>query len=394
MTLALAQQGTNSVTTGSPISVTLGATPAPGSLLVAIISANTAKANVNTPSGWTLSTNCSVDFNSGANCVLIFWKVAGASESATVTVTTSAGLNLHLHVLNYTGTQGGSPFLIAGTPTTTAGATSLAVSAFGNPADLKVAAVAQAGSNGDSVSWTNGYAARGETTRLISADDLGANSSSTTGSWSTSRAAGALIVDFKPIAEREMTIAASSSTLLARTVLATKSATASAAVGVVKDLAHAISAAATATVSALRAIARTIGLSSSSSTALSKQVAHTEALSSSSTATLLGTRVLLHTIQVTASAAVSLAKQVSAAVSAASAGAVARVAEIRRTIATSGTGAASLTKRVQVLRSLGAGGLVSLVTTILRRNAPGSLTSSTRSAGSLSAQDRPAGRVQ
>jgi|GEM_PF-2540223 len=105
--LFVQSQQTNSIG-GTNIAATFTRTPVPGNLLVAYYAANSGNVTP-TLSGWTAMTFA----GTGTNAVseLMFYKIAGASESATVT-TTSASATASLVILEYSGVDQVNPLLI------------------------------------------------------------------------------------------------------------------------------------------------------------------------------------------------------------------------------------------------------------------------------------------
>jgi hypothetical protein len=88
---------------GLTVSVTLSSAPVQGNLLVAIVSAN--NSSTLTLSGWSVALDAS-----GQNVSqVIFYKIAGASESATVTATRTGGGAIGIQVFQYSGIATSSP---------------------------------------------------------------------------------------------------------------------------------------------------------------------------------------------------------------------------------------------------------------------------------------------
>ena len=105
MAIVKVQDGYNANTdVDGSIAVTLSGTPAEGSLLVAWFSARGTSTAPVTPSGWTAGPDClSPAFDGGMGKV--YYKFAGAGESATVTVNKNASVYAALYVAEFGGVE-------------------------------------------------------------------------------------------------------------------------------------------------------------------------------------------------------------------------------------------------------------------------------------------------
>jgi hypothetical protein len=97
----LVQSASANTALSSSITASFGSTPTAGNLLVAIESNPNSASSFNTPSGWTLAVS---NANSSPGQV-IFYKLAGSSESKSVIVNGFPTLNLEhtLRVLEFSG---------------------------------------------------------------------------------------------------------------------------------------------------------------------------------------------------------------------------------------------------------------------------------------------------
>ncbi len=92
----LVQDTSETAQTSNSVSATFSLTPTEGNLLIAVAGNRIGSASPSTPSGWSLL----IDEASGTPGQIIYYKIAGASESATLTVgpypiSTSRGLHLY-----------------------------------------------------------------------------------------------------------------------------------------------------------------------------------------------------------------------------------------------------------------------------------------------------------
>jgi len=94
------------------ISATFASSPAQNHLLVAIVGTSSS-VTINQPAGWSSAIN-----QSGAPGQAIFYKIAGAAESATVTVTTGSS-QLGIQIYEYSGVATASPLDQTGSSTGT-----------------------------------------------------------------------------------------------------------------------------------------------------------------------------------------------------------------------------------------------------------------------------------
>jgi hypothetical protein len=172
--------------TATSVSATFDNPPVQGNLLIAII-ATSAGITFNQPSGWSTAIN-----EAGSPGQAIFYKVAGASESATVTVTTGSGTGYRgLQIFEYENIDPATPFLDAtsnngsGTSVTTSSVTVNEV-----PALVIVGVVINAATNFSS--WTESFTEQNDfgpgSFRTFASADRIVNS---TGSYSTGATAGA-----------------------------------------------------------------------------------------------------------------------------------------------------------------------------------------------------------
>lgn len=194
MSIAQVQKATATAAAAS-VSATLGAAPTAGNLLVAVVKAN--NANAVAIAGWLTGPEVA-----GSNHIILLYKVATGGESATVTAICTSATIMHLHVLEYSGLAPTAP--LDQTSTGTSGGTGVTSLSTGMTLattfadELAIAGVAEGGSNGDTVSWSNSFTAQGETDQLITADRIltAVGTVETTGSWATSRGARAVLATF------------------------------------------------------------------------------------------------------------------------------------------------------------------------------------------------------
>jgi len=206
---------TTSGTTATSVSATFDNPPVQDNLLIAII-ATSAGITFNQPSGWSTAIN-----EAGSPGQAIFYKVAGASESATVTVTTGSGTGYRgLQIFEYENIDQATPFLDAtsnngsGTSVTTNSVTVNEV-----PALVIVGVVINAATNFSS--WTGSFTERNDfgpgSFRTFAGADRIVNS---TGGYSTGATAGtsgawrAQIVAFKSAASLPIQMASAAANVI------------------------------------------------------------------------------------------------------------------------------------------------------------------------------------
>jgi hypothetical protein len=157
--VTLVQTATGTAEASASVSAVFGATPTQGNLLIAI-AGNDDVDTPSTPSGWSVAINEAAN-NPGQ---VIFYKVAGASESTTVTVSGySSNPDLGLHLYEYRGIARTSPLdrtasdagtsgdpLSSGTTPTTSTRRELLIAAFVIAKDTTFSG------------WTNSFAERVE----------------------------------------------------------------------------------------------------------------------------------------------------------------------------------------------------------------------------------------
>jgi len=171
--------------TATSVSATFDNPPVQGNLLIAII-ATSAGITFNQPSGWSTAIN-----EAGSPGQAIFYKVAGASESATVTVTTGSGTGYRgLQIFEYENIDQATPLL--GATSNTGSGTSVttnSVTVNEVPAFVIVGMVINAATNFSS--WTNSFTERNDfgpgSFRTFASADRIVNS---TGSYGTGATAG------------------------------------------------------------------------------------------------------------------------------------------------------------------------------------------------------------
>lgn len=188
-------------------SVTFGAAPTNGNMIVLVIAGDTALANYAAPSGFALAK--SAIQSSSAATILVYWKIAGASEPTTYTITTT-GWNSHSEIEGFEFSG-----IVAVTPV---GFTGSAESGFTNvtaqqPGTTGVLATANgvvivatnpdiaAGNNGGGEAIDSGFTVDDAATlvsliagHILLAATTALNPSS---SWTTARRALSVIVEFK-----------------------------------------------------------------------------------------------------------------------------------------------------------------------------------------------------
>lgn len=203
MALALHQKASPSAANAASISCTLPGTPPVGSLLVAVAHCN---ANISQPTGWSTAV---ANVSDGSAVASVFYKIAGASESASLTVTATGASRSRLHLLNFTGNDTNIATVLHGVNTNNSGGntTSHSVpSIVTTEADvLLIASISTNNNVGSwSGSWTNSYSeesalngggaypASAVASRIVTS--TGTYSTGT--SWNTSRMAVGIHVAF------------------------------------------------------------------------------------------------------------------------------------------------------------------------------------------------------
>jgi hypothetical protein len=214
--VAQVQNGSNKATTATnTISVTLGAAPTNGNMLLALFATNGGTPTLNTPTGWTRQA-ANTTGNANEN-VYLYYKWA-SSDSATVTFTTTGNFTTAgLTVIELSGVAGGgagSPFsltpLYLSSATTTASllfTNGLTIGSTGSYMMSMMAGVgggtgqASFASSNPGGSFTVSTIVSGNATTTFTTTNLlllGTNTtSSTTWSWGTQRTAGAYVFAIK-----------------------------------------------------------------------------------------------------------------------------------------------------------------------------------------------------
>lgn len=202
---SLVQSGSyNSTSDGTSHSLTLGSTPVSGNLL--IVAANSLTGNP-TPSGYSVADRIVTNTDT-----VIFYKIAGVSESPTVTFTFGAAVPMNIVALEYSGVLA-SPLDVTANSDSGASSTSVpsgTTAATSQAAEMAVAifGIVSGGAPAAS-SYSNGFAEviQGVTTGSVLANvrlavvsktlaATGAQSSTATTASATSNAAG-VIATFK-----------------------------------------------------------------------------------------------------------------------------------------------------------------------------------------------------
>ncbi len=203
MALAFVQNKPALTTAATSHAVVLDAAPTQNNLVTVVFRVATAIANVTGPSGYTMATSQ----DRASNSVSIWYKVAGAAESATITFTTAAGANGRIEAIEFSGNATSSPLDKINGATTASMVTSIQTGSTGTLSQADEVAVTgslQGGANGgteaidssftalDTASFNNiiaGYRIVAATTAL-----------NPTHSWVSSLDAAAVIATFKAAA--------------------------------------------------------------------------------------------------------------------------------------------------------------------------------------------------
>lgn len=167
LTSGLVQSATATTTLSTSISAELDATPTPGNLLVAIESHPSAASSFTHPNGWSIAVN-NANQSPGQ---IVYYKVAGASESRTVSVSSFPFLNnVHsLRVMEFSGFDGKNPPLVATKTSSLLTSFSLPTVTTNAPSALLLTSVISVGSllAPSFSSWSNGFSALGSTLGFV-----------------------------------------------------------------------------------------------------------------------------------------------------------------------------------------------------------------------------------
>lgn len=185
--------------TSGALSVTLGATPTAGNLLVAFFGWNGSSSTYTPPAGWTVAKQWNGPSGFGA----IWYKIAGAGESPTVSTTPPSGNQYDLHVAEF---SGGSAPTLDKTAKADSGTTSVltltseGTGSLTGTGDLLLACLV-ANTVLSAPSWSGGVAALRATSRMLSAWGESADQASKTpqASWTGSGRAVMAVAAFSPV---------------------------------------------------------------------------------------------------------------------------------------------------------------------------------------------------
>lgn len=193
-------QSTSNTAVLATVSATYSVTPTQDNLLIAVVTASVGVGSIAlSNAGWTTGASIAVGIAGG---MVVFYKVAGTGEPTTVTSTATLATFMDIQIFEYDSIDDETPLdKTSSTADAGVGVTTLSSGASGTLTqanELAFVAIAQAGSNGGLVSWSNSYNTRQTTTHLITGD-LNVNSTATTsstGTWNTSQRAAGLILTF------------------------------------------------------------------------------------------------------------------------------------------------------------------------------------------------------
>lgn len=196
----IASQDARGTSTTASVTATYPATPTAGNLLIASVHANVGP-GATSLTGWSIAK--SQEFSAGAQCVIIFYRLADGTESG-ITANATGATQMRLHIYEYTGNA--NPIQLDGSNGATSGTTNVTSLASGditttNADDLLFAALATGGST-TSRSFSNSFSARladAANVRLADADRIVAATGTygTTATWNTGLRAGIAIAAFK-----------------------------------------------------------------------------------------------------------------------------------------------------------------------------------------------------
>lgn len=179
------------------VAATFDATPTQNNLILALVSSNVAAGSM-AITGFSTATSVAVGITGG---MVLFYKIAGAAESATITATGTLATLMDLHIFEYSNINSSPLGVTATTADSGLGVTSrlsgtTAVAANGS--SLTFAGVATILTNGGLVSWSNSFNTGITTTDLMSSDLVTFSNAaqSTTATWNTSQRAAGLIATF------------------------------------------------------------------------------------------------------------------------------------------------------------------------------------------------------
>jgi hypothetical protein len=198
MAWAKVQDNGARATTGA-LSVTLGAAPTAGNLLVAFFGWNGSSGTYTPPTGWTLAKQWNGPSGYGA----IWYKTAGVGESATVSTTPPSGNQYDLHVAEFSGASAPTLDKTAKGDSGTTSVTTLTGEGTGTLAgtgDLIVGALV-ANTAMTVPSWSGGVTQMRATSRLLSAFgvDTDQSTKTLTASWSGTGRAVMVVATFSPV---------------------------------------------------------------------------------------------------------------------------------------------------------------------------------------------------
>lgn len=203
------QSAQNSNATSS-IQATLSAAPTVGNTLIAAISANVTNTAFSM-TGWTKVHGA--DWTSGRG-IATYYRVVQPGDATTVARATATGATaMDIVVVEIAGRVGASDVVFDATPV--ASGTSMAIGPTAATAVANEFAFAMAGfpsGPGAVVGWTNGFTNIPQATRLLAAGkSLSATGTqSTTVTWTTSRAAGGMLITFTEAAPTVTAVSPSS----------------------------------------------------------------------------------------------------------------------------------------------------------------------------------------
>jgi hypothetical protein len=158
-------QDTTALVTGTSVTATLPAAPAPGDLLVALVSAvgaNGLSSTLQAPTGWT-KVGSGVDVPGLGGGIAVLWRIAQAGDSATSTFAKSGlASGMRVHLFEYRAAAGwpANPVAASNSGSTAGGVsiTSGPLAATGSRAGLLFAGVDVAGPNTTFANaWPAGY---------------------------------------------------------------------------------------------------------------------------------------------------------------------------------------------------------------------------------------------
>jgi hypothetical protein len=197
----LALQNASNTSVTASVAASFGASPNNGNLLIAVVTASVGVGSISlSNSGWTAGPTASVGVAGG---MAVFYKTAtpgGADQTVTANATLATFMDIQ--IFEYSQVDDESPLdKTASTADSGSGVTSIAsgtTATLTQANEIAFVAVAMAGSNGGSPTFTNSFNSELTTNHIITGDIqvTAATALSTTVGWATSQRATAVILTF------------------------------------------------------------------------------------------------------------------------------------------------------------------------------------------------------